>query len=150
NLPVAEATRNVSFAGNLNAAGTIATAGSITQSQAMLDLSNAAAPATGATLLTDVSTDGVTPTFATGEIITLQGAEKGGKSLGTFTFEVGAANTTGSDANGTDVQSFLDFLRDTVGLDTTVDGAGVTIDPAGLINIKGNFGTANDVNLQTA
>ncbi len=150
NLPVAEATRNVSFAGNLNAAGTTATLGSITQSQALLDLSNAAAPATAATLLTDVSTDGVTPTFATGEVITIQGAEKGGKSLGKFTFEVGAANTTGSDANGTDVQSFLNFLRDTTGLDTSVDGAGVTIDPAGLINITGNFGTANDIKLQTA
>lgn len=150
NLPVAEATRNVNFSGNLNAAGAIATTGSITQSQAMLDLANGNAPSTATTLLTDTSADGLTPLFTTGEIVTIQGVEKGDKSLGTFTFEVGAINTTNSDANGTDVQSFLDFLRDVNGLDTSVDGAGATIDAAGRINITGNFGTANDIKLQTA
>jgi flagellar hook protein FlgE len=148
-LTVAAATRNVDFAGNLNASGTTATQGSQTISQALSDLSTVL-PATGASLLTDVSSDGVTALFSTGSVLTLQGVEKGGKSLGTFTFEIGATNTTGSDANGTTFDELRTWLQDVLGLSTSVDSAGVTITATGALQINGNFGDINDLSLQTA
>ena len=153
-LTVAEATRNVNFAGNLNASGTTASAGSTTSSQAMFDISGGTPSATAAgaaTLLTDLSSDGTAPMFATGNVITLQGAEKGGKALRSFTFEVGAANTTNSDGNGTTLDDLRSFLEDVLGVNTAVDGAGVTIDGAtGALIVQGNYGTINDISLQTA
>lgn len=153
-LTVAQATRNVNLAGNLNASGTTATAGSITSSQAMFDISGgtpSVTPATAATALTDLSSDGTAPLFATGNVITLQGAEKGGKALSSFTFEVGPTNTTGSDANGTTFDDLRAFFEDVMGINTTVDGAGVTIDGAtGGLVVQGNYGTINDITLQTA
>ncbi|QNN21445.1 flagellar hook-basal body complex protein [Planctomycetales bacterium ZRK34] len=148
-LTVAEATRNVDFAGNLNASGTLATVGSNTTTQALTDLGSAAA-ATAATTLTNLSSDGINPLFSAGDVITIQGAEKGGKSLGTFKFEVGAVNTTGADANGTTFDDLRAFVEDVLGINTSVEGAGVTIGASGELIIDGNFGTINDVNLQTA
>jgi flagellar hook protein FlgE len=149
-LTVAQATRNVNFAGNLNASGTVATAGSKTTSQPLLDLANGGAPATGTTLLTDLTADGVTPLFAAGNIVTMQGVEKGGKSLTTSTFEINATNTTQSSDNGTTLQDYMDFLSDVTGLDPAVDGAGVTVDGAGVVTIAGNFGTVNGINIKSA
>jgi flagellar hook protein FlgE len=148
-LTVAEATRNVDFAGNLNPSGTTASLGTIIASQDMDDLSTGVA-ATTASLLTDLTSDGVTPLFASGAVITLQGVEKGGKSLGTFTFEVGATNTTNSDGFGTTLDDMRDWLEDVLGLNTSVDGAGVSITAGGAIQVTGNYGLKNDVTLATA
>ena len=110
-LTIAEATQNTFFTGNLNAAGDTALNGSQTTSDALVD--GGATPATGATDLTDVRSAGTPATalFATGDVITIDRVEKGGKTLGAFTFEVGAANTTGSDANGTTLTDFIAFIR---------------------------------------
>jgi len=150
-LTVAEATRNVNFAGNLNASGTIADTGTAISSQALSDLGAGGAAATAATDLTDLSSDGVNPLFAAGDVITVQGVEKGGKSLGTFTFEANATNTTGSDANGTTFDDLRQFIEDVLGINNTVDSAGVSINGGtGALEIAGNFGSINDINFQTS
>src|SRR5690606_38215452 len=83
--------------------------------------------------------------FTVGDVITIRGANKGGAALPDRTFEIGAANTTGSDAFGTTVQDLMDFLDDVLGIDTTVSG-GVTL-AGGVISIEGNPGTANHIDL---
>jgi len=99
-LTVAEATRNVTFDGNLNASGPTATRGALINSQALDDGSTGSA-ATAGTMLTDLEdASSGTSLFSTGDVITLKGAEKGGKGVGTFKFEVGASNTTGAEDNG--------------------------------------------------
>ena len=108
-------------------------------------------PATAATLLTDVQ-DPSNPAsilniFSAGSVLTLQGVEKGGKALGNFTFEVGPANTTLSDTNGETLGELMQFLEDVLGIDSTVDGAGVTINGAGEIEIVGNIGTVHDLSM---
>ncbi len=148
-LTVAEATRNVDFAGNLNPSGTTASLGAIVSSQEMDDLSTGVA-ATTASLLTDLTSDGVTPLFVSGSVVTLQGVEKGGKSLGTFTFEVNSTNTTNSDAFGTTLDDLRGWLEDVLGLNTSVDGAGVNITAGGAIEVTGNYGVMNDLSLATA
>lgn len=148
-LTVAEATRNVDFAGNLNPSGTTASLGAIVSSQDMDDLSTGVA-ATTASLLTDLTSDGVTPLFVSGSVVTLQGVEKGGKSLGTFTFEVNSTNTTNSDAFGTTLDDLRGWLEDVLGLNTSVDGAGVNITAGGAIEVTGNYGVMNDLSLATA
>lgn len=156
-LTIAEATRNVTLSGNLNASGTLATAGSLISSQGLFDLGTAGV-ATGATLLSDLSADGSTPLFTAGagagtpgNVITLQSVEKGGKSLGTFTFEVNSANATSSTDFGTTLDDFRQFLEDVLGINNTVDSAGVTVDgTTGALTIAGNVGTINNITLQTS
>jgi flagellar hook protein FlgE len=69
---------------------------------------------------------------------------RGGATIPDKSFEIGAVNTTDSDANGTTVQDLLDFLQNVLGIDTAVSG-GVTLDAAGQIAVDGNSGTLNDL-----
>ena len=149
-LTVAEATRNVSLDGNLNASGPTATRGAEINSQALNDATTGAA-ATAASQLTDLEDAGSGASlFSTGDVITLKGAEKGGKSIGTFKFEVGPTNTSGADDNGETLGDFTAFLDDVMGIDDTVDGAGVSVDGStGGIRIDGNFGEVNDIALES-
>jgi flagellar hook protein FlgE len=166
-LTIAESTRNVNFAGNLNASGTVAQNGTQITSQALVD--GAAVAATGATLLSDLraASAPATPLFIVGDTVTIQGAEKGGKAVGTFTFQVGAANTTGADDFGTTMTDLLDFFNSVVGIheavannSTTSNAPGVFIagaaqvaaDPSlslGQIVFEGNQGTVNEISLET-
>ncbi|NBC11131.1 MAG: flagellar hook-basal body complex protein [Planctomycetes bacterium] len=143
---VAQATEEVRFAGNLNAGGDIATQGSINQLDPLFSDAAATVPAAAGDALDSIyDATGGTPLFAIGDVITFTGATKGGATVGDATFEVGAANTTGSDAFGTTLQELMDFIEDSLGIDNTLGPAGISIDGAGVISIAGNVGTVNDI-----
>jgi flagellar hook protein FlgE len=147
---LAEATSEVKMSGNLNAAGDVATTGSVTNSQALTAISTGL-PITAGTALTDVSTDGVTPLFAGGDLVSFYEVTKGGATLPEKVFEVAAAITdpTTTDDAGTTVQDYLDFLEDVAGVDTTVSG-GAAVNATGEIVLTSNLGTANAIDLDGA
>jgi flagellar hook protein FlgE len=147
NLTLSVPTSAVRMGGNLNAGGQTATVGSLLQSNTLYSDSAATTLATATTALSSVYTAVGTPAFANGDVITTSGITKGGASLPKHTFQVGAANTTASDANGTTIQDFLNFLGNTMGIDTTNGGAlAVT---SGQISVTGNSGTVNDLDIST-
>ncbi len=167
-LTVAEATRNMSFSGNFNAAGTPATTGSVHESRAFylndptLDSAN---------LLVDTSIDLTDPANVlyiddgsggssvaleggSNAMITISGIEKGGQDIGEYTFAFSSTEVAGADAFGTTLQDFMDFMKDVMGLDgSTVSdqslGGGISF-ADGVITIRGNEGTAQDLNIDTA
>jgi flagellar hook protein FlgE len=148
-LTLAEPTKNVHLTGNLNAGGNAATVGSVNATDELHSAASSAAGANDAvagTALTSLyATGSATPLFAAGDVITVTGATRGGASLPDRTFQVGPANTTGSDANGTTVQSFMTFLQSILGIDTSAGaGPGVAI-AGGQIAVTGNTGTVNDL-----
>lgn len=139
-LTLAEATENVSLAGNLKADGVIATTGSAFNFGV---LQAGGAAITGATALTAI--DGAS--FAVGDQIKITGAQRGNKDVPDATLTVGA---------GTTVDNFLTFLQDALGV---VPNGGYTmgditgapepgsfsVSMAGVITFTGNFGSANDL-----
>lgn len=145
-LTIAEATTQVRLAGNLNSDGDSATMGSINTSDPLTD-SSSALPATAASLLDDLEDATATDLFSVGDIITISGAQKGGATLPDHTFEVGAVNTTGSDANGTTLAELGAFLEDVLGIDTTV-GGGVSVSVTGELLIESNSGFDNGIELE--
>ena len=144
-LTLAEATQEVRFGGNLDASGSVATVGAVIGFDAVFSPGAVPALATDAlTILEDIT---ATSLFTLGDVITVTGADKGGATLPDHTFEVGPANTTGSDDFGTTLQDVMDFIEDILGLDTSVGGAGVTLLPSGAITVTGNTGTDNDLTI---
>jgi len=147
---VAGATGNAVVAGNLNSDGDAATSAATMNAQALLDASTALA-ATSATLLSDTE-DAAAPgtaIFAVGDVLTLN-TEKGGRDIPTSTFTVAAAATAAVDTGGT-IGELMEWFQAALGIDTTTGltpTPGVTIDASGQINIVGNVGTNNDLNLQ--
>lgn len=151
NLPVgqlrlAEATQQVRFTGNLNAGGAMPSRGSVTNFPALND--TGASPITAATTLVtvdDPSLAGSQALFTVGQIIEVSGAEKGGKALPAAQYTVTAGST---------VQDLMDFLRDALGIQTgignnpdgTTPGVSVT---GGVISVVGNYGTANDLSVES-
>jgi flagellar hook protein FlgE len=166
-LTLAEATRNVTFNGNLNASGDVATTGSIDASRAfytdnglttLLNDPNFDLTVAGNDLYID---DGAGGAFlalegGAGTIITISGVEKGSKEIGTASFAFSNTAVTGVDDFGATLQDFMDFLGDTFGLtDTTIDGqtlgGAVSFDVAtGQIVITSNEGTVQELNIETA
>ncbi len=152
-LTLAEATTKAQFSGNLNASGDAATRGSINTSAALSTAGGAPIDGTEALTALRDPADLATPLFAVGDVVTLSGMTKGGAELSSRTFEVGPANTTQSDANGTTLADFLAFLDEVLGLDSDADAAaGITVDGAtGQIVVTGNSGfEANDIVLAAA
>ena len=147
-LTLADATNTVRFAGNLNAGGDAATVGTLITSDAIFSDAGATTPATASDNLVDLFGAGGNSLFATGDVITVTGGQKGGATLPKHTFEVGPTNTTLSDTNGETLQSFLDFIDDILGIDTDVSG-GVSISGTGQIVIEGNGGSNNDLSLES-
>ncbi len=148
---IAKATESADFAGNLNAAGEVATVGSITTSGPLYSDPGTTTPATAATALTSLYNAAGTLLFNLGDVITLSGATKGGATLPDHTFEVGAANTTGSDAFGLTLGDFLSFLDEAFGINSDVDpNAGVTINATGEIVITSNTGTVNGIAMEAS
>ncbi len=151
-LAIAEPTTEVKFAGNLNAGGDVATQGSITQFAQLFSDAGAATAADAATLLTSVYDDSLSgvPLFANGDVITVTGATRGGATIPDRTFQVGAVNTTDSDANGTTVQDLMDFYQSILGIDPAITSGtstpGVTI-TGGVISIESNLGGANAIEM---
>lgn len=151
NLTLAEATENVRFSGNLNASGAAAVNGSIINSSTMYTDNTATTQAVSTDALTALFDANGAAMFANGDVITITGVAKGGASLASHTFEVGATNTTSSDANGTTLADFSAFLSDVLGIDTSVTSGspGVTVSGGQLV-INGNTGSLNDIAISNA
>jgi flagellar hook protein FlgE len=134
---IAEATTNVQFSGNFNADGDVATTGSIHTFDAW-EVAGPT-PATGASLLADVLT---VPAFTNGDVLRIEGAEVGGKTIPAAELTLDPATTT--------VQDVLDFFQDALGVipGAIAGGTGsVTIDGTGQIVVTGNYGELNELTL---
>jgi flagellar hook protein FlgE len=140
-LTVARATSNVALDGDLSAAGTIATAGSVTTTQALVDGNGASA--TGGTALTDLraaSAPGVA-LFSAGNSLTVSGATKGGREIPPATFVVGTTGNT--------LDDFARWLQSTLGIQTgggVPGNPGVTIQNGALV-VTGNAGEPNAIGI---
>ena len=169
-LTLAEATRSVSFNGNVNPSGVVATTGSIHDSRAFFT-DAALTPGnemSGTEDLTVVGNDlyiddGAGGSFLAIEggeqaIVSVSGIEKGGKDLGSHTFgfmTAGEAAAAGVDEFGTTMNDYIAFLDKVLGLDgSTIAGetlgGGITINGAGQIIITGNEGTVQDLDIDNA
>ena len=174
-LTLAEASRNVTFNGNVNASGVVATTGSVHNTRAFFREAGLITPMDGMEDLTGGAfdlyiDDGAGGSFLAiegglGAIVTLSGLEKGGKDMGTATFgfmDAATAALAGVDDFGTNMNDFLTFLDQVLGLDQTVVAGqdlggqarisvGAAGDPpAGTIIITGNEGTVQDLDIDTA
>lgn len=147
-LTLVEPTTYVRMAGNLNAAGDAATGGSLTDSVQLFSDAAGTALADAATALSSLFLGNGTPVLADGDVITMEGATRGGSQLASKTFQVGATNTTQSDDIGTTMQDFMDFLQDVFGVQS-VGTAGVTMND-GKLTIEGNGGTVNNLVIDTS
>ena len=143
NLNLAEATENVFFKGNLNASGDTATQGAMIRTQTLYSDAGATAQAVGTTSLSSLFNGGGKQLFTNGDVLTVTGLKKGGVDLPDHTFEIGFANTTGSDEFGATVDHLMQFLNHVIGIDATVSG-GTTM-AGGIIRIEGNSGFDNDL-----
>jgi len=164
-LTLAEASRNVIFNGNLNASGNVGTTGSVHTGRAWFTDAAMTIPVDANTDLTTTNiymSDGAGGSIlafdstTNPKTITVSGVEKGGKDLGTKTFAFSATAVAGTDANGTTLGDFTDFLEDVLGLDNSAVGSAsnlggnVTINAGGQLVITGNEGTVQDLGLETA
>ena len=142
-MSIARATRNAIMDGDLSAADTIATQGAQSTTQVMV--TGGGAPADAGTALTDVrsATAPGTVLFADGDVLTLSGATKGERTIGTQRFTVGTTGSTLGD--------LATWLQNTMGIQT---GAGLPGDPGvtiqgGALVIHSNAGQPNAVEIQT-
>lgn len=149
-LQISEPTTLVNFAGNLNAGGDAATAGSMTRllGTATEGLRTIAGGfATAATPLTSLQNPGTGGAlFESGQTIQLENATRGGATVPTAELAVAA---------GTTVQQFLNFLNTSLGIHSTTtanpDGTlpGAAIDPVtGVITVTGNTGTTSTIEIE--
>ncbi|MCE9592240.1 MAG: flagellar hook-basal body complex protein [Planctomycetes bacterium] len=143
-LTIAERTHNVNFAGNLNANGIAAANGSVITSGQMFSDAGGTTPAVAGDNLASLFNSTGGQLFNDGDVLTLTGITKGSATLPDHTFQVGAANTTSSDANGSTLQDFMTFLQSVMGIDATVGSAGVTLNSGSLV-VTGNTGSVNDL-----
>lgn len=148
-LTLAEATKSVALVGNLSTDGDVAVNASQFRSEPLFDQSLDSV-ADSSILLTDLRGVSTVSMFSTGDIITVTGVTKGGTMLPDRTFEVGWADTSGSDAQGQTLQALMSFLNNVLGIDNSVSG-GVTLDPdgSGRILIEGNTGEVNDIDIDS-
>lgn len=160
-MTIAEATRNVSFSGNLNADGPVATRGSsisiLGTSTAGFSAIAGANPAPNAPAVIEAATRLVdiedpllagtgSPLFTSGQLLEIQGAEKGGREVVSRRLEIGDTST---------LQDLMNFLRDAMSIEVTTganpDGQtpGVALDTAtGVLTLTGNPGEDNDLDLR--
>lgn len=164
---VAEATRNVTFNGNLNSSGTIATTGSIHDTRAFyqdplfgtpLDTTTFDLTVVGNDLYIDDGAGGSFLAFegGAGAVVTVSGLEKGGQDLGEKSFAFSNTAVPGVDAFGATIGDYMSFLDEYLGLDNTAVGGemlggGIALDTlTGVITITGNEGTAQDLVIDSA
>jgi flagellar hook protein FlgE len=145
-LTIAQATENVNIGGNLNTGGDVATQGSIIESEALYSDAGATTPAVAGDLLTSLFGSDGSARFPAGAVINVGTVTRGGAELPARSFEVGAANTTDSDAFGTTLGDFMTFLQDITGIDTTATNApGISVNALGQVVVESNMGTANQL-----
>ncbi|MCC6321605.1 MAG: flagellar hook-basal body complex protein [Phycisphaerales bacterium] len=151
-LTLAEATRSVRFAGNLNSSGDLPTQGSVHTLRA-LDLLTGPV---GSDLLTldsllidiqDPDNPG-SPLFTDGQSFQVQDAQRGTKTIPAASLDI---------TDTTTVQDFIEFLNASLGINTDVaqnpDGLtpGVSLEPStGVLTIVGNTGEVNNLDFLTA
>ena len=146
---VAQATTTATMQGNLDGSGTPATGASILLSQDLTTVGGAAAPS-GTTLLTQLASSATpnTPSFTSGQTITLQGTA-GGRSLPAATFTVTGTSTA---------QDLMTFFQQNMGINTGVTATpppGVTMEAGTAANtahfvITGNTGSQNALEIAGA
>jgi flagellar hook protein FlgE len=145
-LTIAQATENVNIGGNLNTGGDVATQGSIIESEALYSDALATTPAVATDLLTSLFGSDGSARFPAGAVLNVGTLTRGGAELPSRSFEIGAANTTGSNAFGTTLGDFMTFIQDITGIDTTTANApGVTVNALGQVVVESNSGTANEL-----
>jgi flagellar hook protein FlgE len=140
-LTTARATEDVQMDGTLDSSGDVATQGTILRSQVLHDAANL--PITATTLMTDVKNPGGAAFFVSGDKITADGVQRGGRDVPVESFTIGAGTTVGD---------YLAWMDEAMGIDTTVGVAGspgtaVTAD--GRLEFSGNAGTENALNIQS-
>ena len=182
-LSVAQATQNVYLDGNLDGSGDVATTGSIHHSGAMFTDTDLTVPL-GATWDPDNPNDPIagtvqpdltvagnnlyidsgdgTPLLAVEggaqAIITINGVEKNGQSMGQHSFVFGTeaqAMDLGVDGWGSTMNEFTGWLEIILGLNNETMGGQslggrVEIDPTGALAIIGNEGTVQDLDLSSS
>lgn len=136
-LSMARATQHVMLDGDLSAAGTIGTQGSVHATQALVD--GGGGPAAAGTALTDLRSAAApgTPLFVDGTVITVSGVDKGNRTLASQTFTVGQTGNTFGD--------FAAWLQSTMGVSGSADVAdagSVTIENGALV-IRSDPGVQN-------
>ncbi|MBN4052647.1 flagellar hook-basal body complex protein [Roseiflexus sp. AH-315-K22] len=161
-LSIAEATRNVQFAGNLDAGGLAATQGSVmellgTAAAGLGLIAGATVPPTGTNVLETTSLlveiedpllpASGTPLFSDGQQLEINGASKGTSVVSVATLAITAATT---------LQDFMTFLGAAMGIRTgggaNPDGRtpGVAVDAAtGRLSVTGNTGEVNNLLLDS-
>lgn len=170
NIPVgtmtlAEATRNVVFSGNLNAAGALGSGGTVYESLAfftdpgLTTAMGAGVDLTAANLYISDGAGGSVLAFdatANPKVVTLSGVEKGGKNLGTASFAFSPTAVAGADGFGTTMGDFAAWLEGYLGLDASAVGnnsnlgGSVTINGNGQLVINGNEGTAQGLGIPSS
>lgn len=138
-LATAVATSKAEFDGNLASGPSTAVAsqaGVLTSNSMVSD--GAGTFAVAGDLLKDLR-DGVTPTvnlFVAGDVLTVSGVTKGGRTLTDATFTVTDAST---------LQDYMNFLEDSLGVNTdgTLPETASLAISLGSIVITGNYGTGN-------
>ena len=141
---ISKATTTASLTGNLAADGNVSSGSSVIDSQ---DLTTAGGTApTAATVLTSVLTTATgTAAFTPGQVLTLN-AQHDGSALTAKTLTVGATTTVG------DLET---FFNGSLGIDTTVAGAGAKLVAGGTaasakLQVTGNDGAANALAIPSA
>lgn len=142
----ARATQNGDFIGNLDASGAVGTQGSIVNSAQFVS-DGVGTPANAATAMNNLrlAGDPATVLFANGDTITVTGVSKGplggGRELADATFTVG-------DPGMVTMGDFAAWLEDALGINNAagVPGTpGVTVQADGSLQIRGNYGEANNI-----
>jgi flagellar hook protein FlgE len=143
-LTAAKATTAATLVGNLSSVGSVGTQGTSYLGNTLVS-DAAGTVAIGTTALTSLR-DAATPAvnlFANGDEIDLTGITKGSRPVADAKFIVGTTGTT--------VNDFTNWMQSTLGINTTAGvpgNPGVTIDATGAINITGNIGDDNALNIQ--
>lgn len=140
-LTTARATQSLQLEGTLNSSGTVATQGTILQSQALLDNNGGGAMTTN-TLLTDVKDASGTLLLGLNNVITVNGIKRGGRDVPHESFTVTATSK---------VDDLLKWLKAVIGIDETPGVAGspgVTVN-GGRLEIRGNAGTENALTISS-
>lgn len=167
-LTLAEASRNVNFSGNLNASGQLPVTGSVHRARAMFTDENLTGgnqvtgdfdlTVPGNNLYMDDGAGGVFTAFEGGEpgpIITVNGVEKGGKSIGLhrFQFTTGEPADASIGATGRTLQDMMNWMGDIFGLSSvdingdSLEGSVELVDGALIIN--GNEGVLQDLDISS-
>ncbi len=153
-LTISEATDQVFFKGNLNAAGDAATQGSVITFSAMFTDALGTTPAAATDSLISLFNAGGNAMFQVGDVISISGITKGSASLPEYSFQVLDPLAPGTpdpsvSASGSTLQDFMNFLDAVMGIDT-FNTEGVSVDAGGQLVITGNSGTVNNIELGTS